>query len=99
LTHQRNLIAMAPTYETERKSARKPLDVHVQIFRHDGSSTEAQCVDASDDGFGIRVGAPLEVGEILRLVIGRKKEGPSFAARVVWQHDERVGLFCIGAHE
>ena len=92
-----SMTRMATLCSIERKSARQPLDVRVRVQRGDGTTAEGRCVDASPEGFGITLSLPLDIGEILRLTIGRSEKAPTFSARVVWQQDARVGLFCIGA--
>jgi hypothetical protein len=91
-----SIIRMPTLCSIERKSARQPLDVRVRVQRGDGTAREGRCVDASSEGFGITLDVQLEIGEILRLTIGRSENAPTFSARVVWQQDARVGLFCIG---
>jgi hypothetical protein len=90
---------MSAQYEKERRSERKPLAVTVRIRRSGGTMCEGHCVDASDDGFGISLDTPLEVGEIVRLIIGRTDSGPAFTARVVWQRESRVGLLCVASED
>ena len=92
-----SIAAMSTLSSLERKSARQSLDVCVRVQRGDGTSAEGRCVDASPEGFGITLSMPLEIGEILRLTIGRSDKAPTFSARVVWQQDARVGLFCVGS--
>ena len=87
------------TFGVERRSERRPLSVRVRIQRHDGTSADGQCVDASDDGFGIAAEIALEVGEIVRLTIGRSATASTFAARVIWQQGSRIGLFCVGTRD
>jgi PilZ domain len=86
---------MAYYCQTERRSQRAPLEVCVRIQRRGGSAVEGRCVDASEEGFGIFADLPLEVGEIVRLTIGRAISSPTFIARVVWRQQSRVGLYCI----
>ena len=92
-------FAMTQQYETERRAARKLLDVRVRVQRMDGATCDGHCVDASEEGFGVSLETPLEVGEIVRLSIGRADKGPVFTARVVWQSESRVGLLCVASND
>jgi hypothetical protein len=87
------------TYETERRSQRRQLDVAIRIQRQDGSVAEGRCVDASDEGFGVSADVTLETGESVRLTIGRSAKAPTFIARVVWQHESRIGLYCESSED
>ena len=90
---------MSASYDIERRSQRRPLNVTIRIQRQDGSVVEGRCVDASDEGFGVSADAALEIGESVRLIIGRSDKAPSFIARVVWQHESRIGLFCESSED
>jgi hypothetical protein len=85
---------MTASYEIARRSERRPVSVAIRIQRHDGSVAEGRCIDASDEGFGVSADVILQVGETVRLTIGRSEKAPSFIARVVWQHESRIGLYC-----
>ena len=90
---------MAAPYETERRAPRRLLDVAIRIQRLDGSIVEGRCVDASELGFGVIADLPLDVGETVRLTIGRSDKAPTFIARVVWEHDSRIGLYCESSED
>jgi len=99
LARKASYTCMTACFDIERKSARTPLDVFVQILRADGTRLEGRCVDASDQGFGISLETSLEMGEVLRLTIGRRRNAPSFTSRVVWQNGQRVGLLCVASND
>jgi PilZ domain len=88
---------MSCFFPIDRRSPRRPLDVEVRIERRDGSVTDGESIDASDEGFGIAVGIKLNVGEILRITVGIDDAAPSFIACVVWQRGSRVGLYCVAS--
>lgn len=89
-----DVSTMTAPYETERRSQRHPLNVAIRIQRHDGSVAQGRCVDASDEGFGVSADVALDLGETVRLTIGRSDKAPTFIARVVWQYESRIGLYC-----
>jgi PilZ domain len=96
LQHAYGCMAYHTTIE-RRRCERTPLNVLIRIKRRDGSVIEGVCVDGSDMGFGVSAEAPLEVGEIVRLAIGRGAAPPSFIARVVRRQETRIGLYCIAS--
>ena len=90
---------MTSCFTTERRTQRIPLAVRIRIQRCDGTVADCQCLDASEEGFGISADLRLELGEIVRLTIGRPDCGPSFTARVVWEDGQRMGLYCVASND
>lgn len=90
---------MTQCYTIQRQSQRIQLDVRVRLQRHDGTLADGTCLDASEQGFGITADMPLELGEIVRLTIGRADRGPSFTAQVVWRDGCRIGLYCVASND
>jgi hypothetical protein len=99
LSSTTDLTARQGEWTAERRSQRIALDVCIRVQRGDGTVADCRCIDASEEGFGIASDSALEIGEIVRLTIGRVDRGPSFIARVVWQHGDRMGLRCVASND
>jgi hypothetical protein len=62
------------------------------VTRTNGLGATVNCVvrNFSEDGACIELEAPATLPEEIHLTIARK--GRSYLARIVWQHDNRIGL-------
>jgi hypothetical protein len=71
------------------------LDKVIHVRRNNGCCADGRCVDASEEGFGIAVDLPLQIGELVHLTLDRTAEKLDFTARVMWRAGARVGLQCL----
>ena len=78
-----------------RRSSRHPVDMVVRIQRHNGAVAEGICTDANEHGFGVKADIPVRVGEIVQLTVGHSNDAQTFAARLIWKQDDRLGFYCL----